>query len=163
MNMETKIYVGTYAKYNNGSIAGEWLTLSDYADKDEFLEACAALHSDEHDPEFMFQDIDGEHFGMISESSIDDDLWELINTLDDDEAEIYAAYRKNFDGSWNECQDKYVGQFKDDKDFAWEWAEMNGDINKDVQWPYSCIDWEDAARDLMQGFLEENGYYFYAS
>jgi antirestriction protein len=161
--METKVYVGTYAKYNDGSIAGEWLTLSDYVDAEDFLIACQELHQDEHDPEFMFQDIDGEHFGMISESSIDDDLWELINTLDDDEAEIYAAYRKNFDGSWNECQDKYVGQFKDDKDFAWEWAEMNGDINKDVQWPYSCIDWEDAARDLMQGFLEENGYYFYAS
>ena len=158
--METKIYVGTYAKYNNGSIAGEWLTLSDYADEDEFLEACAALHSDEEDPEFMFQDIDGEHFGMISESSIDDDLWELINTLDDDEAEIYAAYRKNFNGSWNECEDAYSGKYDSDEAFAEDMAEQCGDLERSPNWPYTCIDWTWAARELMYDYIEENGHYF---
>ena len=44
---ESKIYVGTYAKYNDGSIFGKWLTLSDYADKEEFYEACKELHKDE--------------------------------------------------------------------------------------------------------------------
>ena len=27
------VYVGTYAKYNNGSLSGAWLNLSDYSDK----------------------------------------------------------------------------------------------------------------------------------
>src|SRR5690349_16831915 len=54
-----RVYVGTYAKYNNGSIAGAWLDLEDYADKDSFLAACAELHKDEDDPEFMFQDFEG--------------------------------------------------------------------------------------------------------
>ena len=31
------VYVGTYAKYNNGSLSGAWLDLSDYSDKEEFL------------------------------------------------------------------------------------------------------------------------------
>ena len=35
MNTQTqdapRIYVGTYRKYNNGSIAGKWLELEDYA------------------------------------------------------------------------------------------------------------------------------------
>ena len=38
--LEAKIYVGTYRKYNEGSLFGKWLTLSDYSDKDEFYEAC---------------------------------------------------------------------------------------------------------------------------
>ena len=158
--METKVYVGTYAKYNNGSISGEWLTLSNYVDAEDFLIACQELHQDEHDPEFMFQDIDGEHFGMITESSIDDDLWELINTLDDDEAEIYSAYRKNFDGSWNACQDAYSGKHDSDEDFAEDMAEQCGDLERSPSWPYTCIDWEWAARELMYDYIEENGHYF---
>ena len=41
--MTARIYVGTYAKYNNGSIAGAWLNLDDYSDKDAFLAACRKL------------------------------------------------------------------------------------------------------------------------
>ena len=37
---EARIYVGTYAKYNDGSIEGKWFDLSDFSDKDEFYEAC---------------------------------------------------------------------------------------------------------------------------
>ena len=44
---QASVYVGTYAKYNDGSIFGKWLKLSDYADRKEFYEACAQLHSDE--------------------------------------------------------------------------------------------------------------------
>ena len=50
---EARIYVGTYAKYNNGSIYGKWLDLSDYSDKEEFYEACHELHGDEPDAEFI--------------------------------------------------------------------------------------------------------------
>lgn len=28
---EAKVYVGTYAKYNNGSLSGAWLDLSDHS------------------------------------------------------------------------------------------------------------------------------------
>lgn len=51
---EARIYVGTYAKYNEGSIFGKWLDLSDYSDSEEFYEACRELHKDEEDPELMF-------------------------------------------------------------------------------------------------------------
>ena len=51
-----KIYVGTYAKYNDGSIDGKWITISDYNTYEEFVDACRELHSDEDDPEFMVQD-----------------------------------------------------------------------------------------------------------
>ena len=54
-----KVYVGTYGKYNNGSIDGAWLDLADYETYDDFLAACRKVHKDEHDPEFMIQDSDG--------------------------------------------------------------------------------------------------------
>ena len=42
-----RVYVGTYGKYNAGSLFGEWLDLSDYSDKEEFYDACRELHKDE--------------------------------------------------------------------------------------------------------------------
>ena len=50
------VYCGTYKKYNEGSIAGAWVRITDYANGEEVLKACAKLHKDEADPEFMFQD-----------------------------------------------------------------------------------------------------------
>lgn len=32
---EARVYVGTYNKYNSGSLFGKWLDLSDYSDKDD--------------------------------------------------------------------------------------------------------------------------------
>lgn len=49
-------YIGTYAKYNNGSLYGAWMDLTKYASYDDFLSACHELHKDELDPEFMCQD-----------------------------------------------------------------------------------------------------------
>lgn len=88
---DTKVYVGTYAKYNNGSLAGEWLTLSDYADLDEFIEACKKLHSDEADPELMFQDTQGAAADAISESEVPEEVWQF-EEMDSDDRETVAAY-----------------------------------------------------------------------
>ena len=37
---EARIYVGTYAKYNEGSLRGKWIDLSECYDQDEFMEVC---------------------------------------------------------------------------------------------------------------------------
>lgn len=50
------VYVGTYHKYNCGSIAGKWLDLTEFDDEQDFFAACSELHADEEDPELMFQD-----------------------------------------------------------------------------------------------------------
>ncbi len=52
----SEVYVGTYAKYNNGSIAGAWIALAGCKDYDDFLAKCREIHKDERDPEFMIQD-----------------------------------------------------------------------------------------------------------
>ena len=55
MSLDTipAIYCGTYHKYNCGSIFGKWFKLNEFADCDEFLDACRELHSDEEDPELI--------------------------------------------------------------------------------------------------------------
>jgi antirestriction protein len=50
-----RAYVGTYAKYNNGSLKGGWVELADFQDTEDFYEYCKSLHSDEADPEFIVQ------------------------------------------------------------------------------------------------------------
>ncbi len=50
------VYVGTYHKYNCGSIFGKWFDLTEFDRQGGFYEARQALHADEWDAEFMFQD-----------------------------------------------------------------------------------------------------------
>lgn len=78
-----KVYVGTYAKYNNGSIDGEWVDLTKFSDYDEFIEYCNDLHSDESDPELMFQDYEGFPSKYYHESSLEPELWDYMNVVKD--------------------------------------------------------------------------------
>lgn len=64
------VYVGTYRKYNEGSLFGAWLNISDYFDKDDFMAACFALHADEPEAELMFQGWENIPAGLIDESWI---------------------------------------------------------------------------------------------
>ena len=59
-----------------------------------------------------------------------------------------------------DVEEAYSGEFANDKEFAQDMAKQMGSINKDVVWPYTCIDWEYAAKELMYDYTEENGYYF---
>ena len=56
MNLQPKVYVGTYKKYNEGRNKGGWITLTDCKNYADFLTACRQLHKDERDPELMIQD-----------------------------------------------------------------------------------------------------------
>lgn len=73
-----KCYVGTYGKYNDGSIEGAWLDLADYATYQEFKKACRELHKDESDPEFMIQDWEGLPDGFPASESIDEQTFNDI-------------------------------------------------------------------------------------
>lgn len=51
-----RVYVGTYGKYNRGSLGGGWVSLRECKDYRAFLSKCRALHRGERDPEYMIQD-----------------------------------------------------------------------------------------------------------
>ncbi len=123
--MTARLYVGTYAKYNSGSIAGAWLNLEDYADRDDFLEACAKLHADEEDPEFMFQDFEGFPKSYYAESSApDDELWEWLD-LGDSERRMAEAYREGVyaETSIDDIRDAFSGVYDSGADWAAQFLE----------------------------------------
>lgn len=89
---KASVYVGTYAKYNAGSIYGDWLMLSDYADIEDFYEACRELHSDEEEPEFMFQDWEEVPEGTVTECTISPAIFELMEELDESQEASFKAW-----------------------------------------------------------------------
>ena len=157
-----RIYVGTYAKYNNGSIEGKWLDLEDYTDKESFYEACAELHNDESDPEYMFQDHEGIPEGMVSESHIDEKVWEWLQ-LDDDDRELLMVYQEHIreDADIEEARDAYDGQYDSEQDWAYEYVESTGMLSECPEHLRNYFDYESFARDARLGgdmcFIRHDG------
>lgn len=147
-----RIYVGTYAKYNSGSIEGQWLNLDDYRDKDAFLEACAELHKDEADPELMFQDHEGIPYGMVSECHVDDAVWEFIG-LSAHEQEIVRVYRSevNQDGTIAEAQESFAGVYPNARSWAEQFWEDCGMLREVPEFAQPYIDYEAYAHDAEVG------------
>ena len=164
---EVKIYVGTYAKYNNGSIFGEWLTLSDYSDLSEFYDACRELHKDEEDPEFMFQDYETPDIfkNAISESGINQDIFKLAESLEGKDIDMISAYvslmgEKLTPELIEQAEERFHGQFDSYTDLAEDYAEQTGMLSKVPESIQRYFDFEAFGRDLAYDFMEENGYYF---
>ena len=57
-------------------------------------------------------------------------------------------------------EEAYRGTADSDEDFAEEWAESTGALNDSATWPYNCIDWGAAARELLQSFSDMDHHYF---
>jgi antirestriction protein len=155
-----RVYVGTYSKYNSGSIAGDWLDLEDYTDKEGFYQACAELHDDESDPEFMFQDWEDIPSGMISESWIDEEVFELL-AMDEEDRKLLTLYRENVnqDGDLGEARDAFHGTYDSAEDYAESFCEDCGYLKDVPDFLKYAIDWERVARDFSQDvdFVEHNG------
>jgi len=157
-----RIYVGTYAKYNNGSIEGAWLDLEDYACAQDFTEACLELHADEPDPELMFQDWEDIPDCFISECSIDEDFWLY---MDDDHCDDEAkeAYCSCF-GEWDESdfEDRYAGKFSSWEDMAKDYVESTGMLHDVPDNLKNYFDYGAFANDIRCSgeMCEENGYFF---
>lgn len=125
-----QIYVGTYAKYNAGSLNGAWLNLNDYANKEEFYNACRELHADESDPEFMFQDVENIPDSLYSESYVNEFIWEILSRIDeisnidaffefcDDRYHLPFDEGNNIDDFIDDFNDSYQGEFDSEEEFA---------------------------------------------
>lgn len=155
-----KIYVGTYAKYNNGSIFGEWLNAEDYSDKEEFIEACKELHKDEASPEVMFQDFEGFPSVFYGESDIDSRLWDYLG-LDEFDREIVEVWlTENTLDRYEDLQsivDSFTGHYSSWELYAEEMAYSLGDVPEHLA---GYIDYEKMGRDMMicsSGYVEFEG------
>ncbi|NDV46243.1 antirestriction protein ArdA [Paludibacter sp. 221] len=167
---DARIYVGTYAKYNNGSIFGKWLDLSDYSDKEEFEEACCELHKDEEDPELMFQDWENIPSELISESWLSDDFFEIRDAVDDlseIEKEAFQVFLKIYSFSWSDAVyligkfiNSFQGSYNSKEDFAQELFDecYLHEVPEKIRY---YIDYEAFARDLfLDGYSYGSGFVF---
>ena len=72
---------------------------------------------------------------------------------DGDELAALVAFRDEADGY---CSDWQYGEtlIRDSyfTDYAQELADDIGALGKDTQWPHTCIDWEQAARELRMDY-----------
>jgi antirestriction protein len=167
-----QIYVGTYAKYNNGSIYGAWLKLEDYSDFEELQKAMRNLHKDEEDPEFMFQDYECSEaikfLGLISECHISENIYEVLEAIENcsyDE-EVIEAYICCLGDSSNDIQEilekvseSYSGEYSSDVEFTQQLLEETGDLSADLP-AYIHIDWDRTAYDIMMDYAAHNNHYF---
>ena len=146
---EARVYVGTYARYNNGSLFGKWLDLSDYSDKDEFLEACRELHKDEQDPEYMFQDYENVPESLISESWLSGKFFELrdaIEKLSETQQEAFFVWCDHHNSDISE------------EDYAYEIVEQCYEL---PEFAKTYFDYSAFARDLfMTDYWMEDGFVF---
>jgi len=155
------VYCGTYQKYNSGSLYGEWIDLSDFSDIDSFYEYCAELHSDEQDPEFMFQDWESPVDGLISESHIDEKIFEYAE-MNEYDFEIYLAYVDAVGEEYatpQEAQDSYVG-FGYFDEYCYDYFNEKYGDNPLMEY----VDWDHVEREMRMNysFGELNGveYWF---
>lgn len=154
------VYVGTYGKYNGGSIYGEWTDLTTFADYDEFLDFCRLLHYDEEDPELMIQDFENFPRAWYEESGMDEDTFDRITAfaeLDEDERAAYEDYLDDIDddADIDEFREHYMGEWDSEEDFAEHivnecYAEKMSD-----EFMARYFDYEKFARDLFS-----DDYYF---
>ena len=167
--METpKIYVGTYAKHNDGNLYGKWLDLTDYTSKEDFYAACAELHSDEQDAEFMFQDHENILECFIGESWLSDKFFaymEAVTNLDNEDA--FTAFISNYGFDMdsedvsdiiNKFEDSFQGWYNSELDYAYEIADQCLEIPENIA---SYFDYDKYASDLfLDGYTYIDGYVF---
>lgn len=164
-----KVYVGTYAKYNSGSIEGAWLDLDDYDTYEEFIQAAKELHSDEADPELMFQDTENVPDWAYSESSIDPKFFEfmdLTSSWDDERAEGFKVFldyyypgdsnKPEMDALVEEFEERFQGKWNSMEDFAMNLIDDIGGVDQ-VQNKEFYFDREMFVRDLgFEGWNHAN-------
>lgn len=160
------IYVGTYGKYNSGSIFGQWLDLTTFDDDDELREYCERLHADEEDPEFMVQDYMNIPEHLYCESGLPDfDKLELIKEiadLDDDEREAYekCVYCFGNNITVEDFRERYCGYYDSRADFAEELFTDSGQLNNVPEWAKNNINWDDVWEYINVDYCEQDHYFF---
>jgi antirestriction protein len=144
-----KVYVGTYNKYNNGSLKGEWLNVADFRTKEDFYTRAAEIHSDEDDPEFMFQDHEGIAAAFISEASIDDVVFEVAKQDEETIENFYTFVDSMGSTDFQSFQDAFCGRYKSELDYAYDDVEQSGVLHQIPEYLQQYFDYERYARDLF--------------
>ncbi|MCS3434321.1 antirestriction protein ArdA [Klebsiella sp. BIGb0407] len=157
------VYVGTYHKYNDGSIFGEWLDLTVFDGRNDFYKACQVLHSDELDAEFMFQDWEGIPSQFVSESAVNWDFIDAYKRAEEEHSEAafiaWAEYTGRCD--YDEFEDAYRGEAKNEEEYVLGMIDDSGMLDDVPESLRMYFDYGAYARDLFCGsYVFHDGYVF---
>ncbi|EMG7889769.1 antirestriction protein ArdA [Enterobacter hormaechei] len=157
------VYVGTYHKYNCGSIFGKWFDLTEFDLKEDFIEACHELHANEDDPELMFQDWEGIPSQFASESSVEWDFIQAYRRAQEEgrDAPFIAWAEYTGECDYDAFDDAYRGEAQSEEDYAYEYVNEHALLSAIPDDLRCYFDYEAYARDLFSGGLVfVNGYVF---
>ncbi len=171
---EGVVFVNTYKRYNEGRVYTEPVSICDFEFKSEFIEYCKSIFPEEKDPELMFADYSGIPDCLITESSISEQCWNIINSISDGEVDKDALEAFLEIGDFDEKLD-IIEQFSDRYYFSVNFnsfcstEEQFGEyvieeglyttnIPKELE---QYIDYEKLGRDLlMTSYIDHDGYVF---
>lgn len=142
-----RCYVGTYGKYNGGSLAGKWLDLSDYPTYHDFLKACKELHKNESDPEFMIQDWENLPDGFPAQEWISEDEF--------NEIKLSEAREQTADLRIIDYSDKCIAVVGETRAIKDKLAKMGGRFNSRLTCGAGWV-FPKTKLDLVQGFIKGN-------
>ena len=142
-----RCYVGTYGKYNAGSLYGKWLDLSDYATYQDFLKACKELHKNESDPEFMIQDWENLPDGFPAQ--------EWISENEFNEIKLSEAREQTADLRIIDYSDKCIAVVGETRAIKDKLAKMGGRFNSRLTCGAGWV-FPKTKLDLVQGFIKGN-------
>ena len=153
------ILIQDLADYVAGRLRGQWFTPTDYADSDDFAAAVAKFLATVPGHEEYSID-DSENIGGlpgISRHMTLDELWVLCSNVAE-HGPAYSHWVSNGNAIDSDAQflESYAGCWDSTQEFAQEYADEMGS-SVAVLWPYDCIDWERATRDLMYDYWTGTG------
>lgn len=158
MNNSPALYVGTYGKYNAGNLAGEWLKLTDYEDKEEFLAAALELNKDEPDPELMFPDFENFPKAWYDESSVDDRIFEYAKLEDWERMAVDAYLTIGDDLEIAEILERFEGSFENWMGYVFDYVEATGLLDDVPEVAARYFDYESFGRDLKYDSTVVEGF-----
>ena len=154
---EARIYVGTYAKYNEGSLRGKWIDLSDCYDQDE------------EEPELMFQDWENIPDELIDEGHLHENFFELRDELENLDGMNVSAFwiwventGKDLVSSvyqlMKQFHSAFVGRYVNKEEFAREMVGMEHELSEFAE---RYFDYDKYADELFdERYWFESGYVF---
>jgi Antirestriction protein (ArdA) len=158
---DARVWIGCLACYNDGRLTGRWVEL----DENEIIDAstvggehavCTREDFGSIHEEFWVMDHEG--VGERSEFGVDTAI-EIARGFDLVEENLHEAFLAYCDNVYETPSEESAESFLDafvciaesQVDYAMEFANEIGALDQELSWPYDCIDWSHAARELFLG------------
>ena len=147
------VLVQDLADYTTGTLRGQWFTPTDYADAPEFADAVASfLAIAPGHEEYSIDDHEELPGAYVPRHMALNDLWTLCaNVVEYGPAFAHWAGNVGAVDAVEDFQDRYRGLWDTPREYAQEFADEIGGLVP-MAWPYDCIDWEQATRELMMDY-----------